>query len=142
MMTTDASLPPKERSAGRGLLFAGIALAVLAIGLPFAQYRLQLLIVPWYVPILTAIGALLVLWSLTKRPGVVRIIVLVLLVALAGFEWFSIAVGGKLPEYTGPAQAGEKLPPFRTMLADGSPFTQNDLEDGQRRVLTFFRGRW
>ena len=48
----------------------------------------------------------------------------------------------KLPDYAGPAQAGAKLPAFRTTLADGQAFTEQDLEDGTFRVLTFFRGRW
>jgi hypothetical protein len=142
MATATSSSPPTNRRAGRWILLAGIGIAVAAIGLMVLQLGLKILIVPWYVPILTAIGALLVLWSVTRRVGVVRIIVLVLLVALAGFEWFSIAVGGKLPEYTGPAQAGKQLPPFRTTLADGSSFTDGDLRDGKRRVMTFFRGRW
>jgi hypothetical protein len=138
-----APIPPKtDRSAGRGLLWAGIGLAALAIALVAIQWSLHILIVPWYVPIVTAMGALLVLWSLTRRVGIVRVLVLVLLAALAGFEWYALAEGGKLPEYTGPARAGEKLPPFETMLSDGRSFTQNDLEDGQHRVLTFFRGRW
>jgi hypothetical protein len=123
-------------------MLAGMGLAVLAIAMVVIQYSFQILVVPWYLPLVTAIGALLVLWSLTKRLTIVRMVVLVLLAALAGLEWASFAVGGKLPEYTGPAEAGKKLPAFQTTLADGRSFTQNDLEDGQRRVLTFFRGRW
>lgn len=142
MDTPSTPSPPTDRRAGRWLLWAGIALAAAAIGLVALQWSLKILIVPWYVPILTAIGALLVLWSLTRRVGVVRIVVVVLLVALAGFEWFSIAVAGKLPQYTGPAQAGKKLPPFTTTLADGSALSDADLRDGKRRVMTFFRGRW
>lgn len=142
MASDQTSSPPTHRSAGRGLLWAGIALSAAVIGLVALQWSLKILIVPWYVPIGIALGALLVLWSLTRRVGVIRVIVLVLLVGLAGFTWFTLAVGGKLPQYTGPVQAGKRLPPFRTTLADGSSFTQGDLEDGRRRVLTFFRGRW
>ncbi|HZL88519.1 MAG TPA: hypothetical protein VFB96_09125 [Pirellulaceae bacterium] len=142
MATHQTSSLPSDRRAGRGFLLAGIGLAVVAVGLLALQWSLKILIVPWYVPIGTAFGAMLVLWSLTRRVGVIRIIVLVLLIGVAGFTWFTLAVGGKLPQYTGPLQAGKKLPPFRTTLADGSSFTQSDLEDGQRRVLTFFRGRW
>lgn len=72
----------------------------------------------------------------------VRFLVLTFLAALAGFEWFSIAVGGKLPQYTGPVRAGKQLPSFDTTLADGSSLTNSNLRDGKRRVLTFFRGRW
>ena len=135
-------LSPTNRSSGRGLLWAGIALAGAAIGLIFLQLWMRIAAIPWYLPILTTIGVLLVLWSLSRRFGILRIVVLVLLVALAGFEWFSITIGGKLPGYTGSAQAGKTLPPFETTLADGSPLTDADLRDGKRRVMTFFRGRW
>lgn len=141
-MDTPAN-PSPDRRAGRGLLWAGIALAVLAIGLLAVQwYGLGALFVPWYMPLVTAVGALLVLWSLARRFTIVRVVALLLLVALAGVEWYTLAVEARLPEYAGPAEEGKKLPPFQTTLADGSSFTQNDLEDGQRRVLTFFRGRW
>jgi hypothetical protein len=142
MAATSSPAPPIDRRAGRGLLWAGVLLAVAAIGLTIFQIRLQVLIVPWYLPGLTTVAVLFVLWSLTRRVGVVRIIVLVLLVALAGFEWFAIAVASKLPEYKGPAQAGKALPPFTTTLADGSTLSDADLQDGKRRVMTFFRGRW
>jgi hypothetical protein len=122
-------------------LWAGIVLAAAAIGLVVLQYRLGILIVPWYVAVLTAGGAVLVTWSLTRRVGIVRIVVLVLLIALAGFESLAL-MSGKLPKYAGPAEAGKALPPFRTTLADGSTFSDADLRDGQGRVLTFFRGRW
>jgi hypothetical protein len=138
--STSAPIPPRS---GRGLLWAGIALAAAAIGIVALQLSLKFVIVPWsYAPILTAIGSLLVLLSLTRRPGVVRIVVLLLLTALAGVEWFAITVGGRLPAYTGPVQAGKKLPPFRTALADGSPLSDADLQDGKRRAMIFFRGRW
>ncbi len=48
----------------------------------------------------------------------------------------------KLPAYAGPAQAGQTLPAFRTTLADGRAFTEQDLQDGAFSVLVFFRGRW
>src|SRR5688500_5975728 len=137
MATSPSASPPNDRRAGRGLLWAGIGLAVLAIGLVFVQYSAGGLFVPWYLPAITGVGALLVLWSLTRRFSSVRVIVLLLPVALAGLEWYTLAVEGRLPEYAGPAVAGKKLPPFQTTLADGTSFTQNDLEDGQRRVLTF-----
>jgi hypothetical protein len=142
MDTPTTPWPPIDRRAGRGLLWIGIALAAAAIGLMFLQIRLKILIVPWYLPGLTTIGALLVIWSLTRRVGIVRIVVLVLLVALAGFEWFAIGVASRLPKYTGPAQAGKKLPSFYTTLADGSALTNSNLRDGKQRVMTFFRGRW
>ena len=138
----DTTLPTKDRRAGRGLLWAGMALAVAAVVVMLVQFfLLQLLIVPWYVPIVTAGGAVLVAWSLARRASVVRVVMLVLLVALAALEWVALA-GSKLPEYTGPAQAGRTLPPFQTTLAGGGSWTDEDLRDGQRRVIVFFRGRW
>ena len=142
MADTPASPPSVNRRAGRGLLLLGIVLAVLAVASVFGQWGVGITLVPWQLPIVTAVGALLVLWSLLKRFTVVRSIAFVLLVALAGFEGFAIAVGGKLPQYTGPAQAGKPMPPFRTTLADGRSFTDADMQDGRRRVLTFYRGRW
>ena len=140
---TPVSPPPAVKpSTGRGLLLAGIALAVLAVASVFIQWQFGYTLVPWQLPIVTAVAALLALWSLATRFTIVRVIVLVLLAVLTGLEGFAIAVGGKLPEYTGPAQAGKRLPTFQTTLADGSSFTDADLQDGRRRVLTFFRGRW
>ena len=143
-MVEPSASPPSaaKRSAGRELLLAGIALTILAVGSLFVQWQLGFAFVPWQLPIVTGFGALLVLGSLIKRVTIVRGVVLVLLAALAGFLSFAIAVGGKLPEYTGPAQAGNRLPAFQTTLADGSSLTDADLQDGRRRVLTFFRGRW
>ena len=137
-----SSSPPVRRSAGRGLLFIGFALAVLAVVSLFVQWSLGITSVPWQMPAITAVGALLVVWSLTRRVTIVRVIVLLLLLALAGIEFFAISVGGKLPTYAGPAQAGQRLPPFQTTLADRSSFTDADLQDGRRRVMTFYRGRW
>jgi hypothetical protein len=49
----------------------------------------------------------------------------------------------KLPDYEGPARAGQQLPAFQATLAsNGRPFTDADLGDGHRRVMVFFRGRW
>jgi cytochrome oxidase Cu insertion factor (SCO1/SenC/PrrC family) len=46
----------------------------------------------------------------------------------------------KLPAYEGPARAGDKLPAFTTTRADGSPFTEKNLQSGQPSALVFFRG--
>ena len=48
----------------------------------------------------------------------------------------------RLPAYTGPVAAGQPFPEFATQRADGSPFTQRDLEGDQNNVMVFFRGRW
>jgi hypothetical protein len=106
------------------------------------QYSLGHLIEPWYLPVLTTLGALLLLWSLARRVTVVRVAALGLLAALAAFQWLVLVSFSQLPPYEGPARQGEKLPAFHTTLADGRPFTDRDLQDGTNRVLVFNRGRW
>jgi hypothetical protein len=66
----------------------------------------------------------------------------VLVAAFAGLQWYFLVALMKLPAYEGPAQAGNPLPAFHAIRADGRPFTEADLRDGSWRVLTFFRGRW
>ena len=129
-------------SVGRGYLWAGIVLPVLAIGLGVGQYALQRLHVPWQVPIVTTLGVLLLLVSVAKRFTITRSIVLVLVAALAGLQWFFVTSMSKLPEYAGPARSGQKIPAFQTTRADGHTFSDGDLSDGTAHVLTFFRGRW
>ena len=142
MATNSTTSPVAERSGGRGYFWAGIGLCLLALVLGAVQYSLHQLIVPWYVPVLTTIGALLLSISVARRRGAARIIALCLVGLLAGFEWYFLASLSRLPAYDGPALAGEPIPAFRTTLADGSPFTEQDLQDGMRSVLVFFRGRW
>ena len=142
MATATAPSPVIERSRGRGYLWLGIILAILAIVLGVAQYSFALLVVPWQVPIVTTLGVMLLLVSISRRRTVTRIIVLVLITALAGLEWYFLLSFSRLPNYRGPAQAGVKLPAFQTTLADGRTFTDKDLQDGTPRVMTFFRGRW
>src|SRR6266705_4116944 len=84
----------------------------------------------------------LLLGSLARRRSITRIVALVLIVALAGFQWFFLIHVAKLPSYEGPARAGLKMPAFQTALADGRTFSDKDLQDGTSSVLTFFRGRW
>ncbi len=131
-----------DRSRGRGYLWTGIVLAILAIVLGVVQYAFKLLVVPWQVPIVTTLGVLLLCVSASRRRTVTRILVLVLITALAGLEWFFVVSMSRLPAYQGPAHAGLKIPAFQTTLADGRPFTDKDLQDGRPSVMTFFRGRW
>lgn len=142
MTNLAAAGPTTERSHGRGYLWAGIGLALLGIVLGVVQYSLKQLIVPWYAAVLASLGVLLLLVSLGKRRSLVRFLVLGLVVALAGFEWVFLLSLSKIPAYQGPAWAGEKLPAFQTTLADGSSFTEKDLERGTPSVLVFFRGHW
>jgi hypothetical protein len=143
MATETTTRTAEARSLGRGNLWAGIGLCVLAFALVAVQIAaLKLLFVPWYFPALTTLGFLLVVLSLGKRASVTRFIVLVLVGALAGFQWFFLVSVAKLPTYAGPATAGAKAPTFQTAFADGRPFSDKDLQDGTPTVLTFFRGRW
>jgi hypothetical protein len=142
-MATITSPPATERSRGRGLLWAGLGIAVLAVALFFAQFMLlKRAFTPWYLPALTTVAALAVLVSVGRRGTVVRILMLLLIAGLAGLEWYFVAAIAKLPSYSGPAQAGKAFPAFETTLADGRSFTHKDLQDGTPSVMTFFRGRW
>ena len=141
-MTGNSTTTPAPTARGRGYLWAAIALSVLGIGLAVLQYSLKQLMVPWYVPILTTVGVLLLFIALAKRRSITRVAVLILLLALAGIEWLFLLSLSRLPGYDGPAQPGRPMPAFETTLADGRPFTNKDLHDGTPRVFLFFRGRW
>jgi hypothetical protein len=134
--------PSKERSQGRAYFWAGIGACLLGLALVAVQFGLKYLFVPWYSPMLFTLGAVLVFLSVVRRRSVLRIVALVLVTVLAGLEWYVLVSMIKLPDYTGPAQPGKKLPHFQAVLANGRPFTESDLSDGSRRVMTFFRGRW
>jgi FtsH-binding integral membrane protein len=138
-LTTDR----EQRQRGRTYLWAGIGLVLVSFALVVVQYSvLKRLVVPWYLPVLSTLGALLLVLSIAQRRSITRIVTLVLILALAGFEWYFLAWLSRLPAYQGPAQAGQEMPAFHTMLANGATFTDNDLRQGMPTVLTFFRGRW
>ena len=134
--------PESERSYGRGYFWAGVGLCLLGLALIFAQFSLKILIVPWYSPALATLGALLLLVSLARRLTIPRAAALVVVLALAGIQWYFLGSLMKLPAYDGPARAGQQLPAFNSTLADGRPFTDADLRDKSRHVMVFFRGRW
>jgi hypothetical protein len=143
VMAALATTPTVEsRARGRGYFWAGIAACLLGPALVAAQFQLQHLIVPWYSPVLATLGVFLLLAAVFRRRSVPRLIALVLVAAFAGLQWYFLAVLMKLPEYAGPARAGEPIPAFHSTLADGQPFTEADLRDGSRHALIFFRGRW
>jgi hypothetical protein len=142
MSDTSVFSPPNERPRGRVYLWAGILLCPLALGLAAAQFQLKYLVVPWYTPALTTLGTFLLLLSVARRRSILRVGSLLLVGALAAFEWYFLVWAMKLPDYHGPADTGKPFPAFTTTLADGTSFTDANLRDGTRRVLTFFRGRW
>lgn len=142
-MATDVTTPSSEpRSRARSYFWAGLAACLLGPPLIVAQFSLNYLVVPWYSPVLASLGAILLLVAVVRRRSIPRVVALVLVGAFAGLQWYALGSLMKLPSYEGPAQAGKTLPTFSTVLADGRPFTEADLQDGTRRVLVFFRGRW
>ena len=134
--------PPTTRSSARLYFWSGIGLCLLGPILNIVQVQMKLLFVPWYAPVLATLGVVLMLYAVTRRLSILRIILLSLFGLLCVGEWLFIAVATKLPAYEGPARAGEKLPAFTTRLADGSPLSEKDLEKGQASALVFFRGHW
>jgi hypothetical protein len=123
------------------LLLAGLAVAIAGIVAYVVQLRLQVLKAPWYMPVLSTAGLLLVIASLWRARSVWRYLALAFVFLLAAGEWALIVVPD-LPAYTGSVAEGKPFPAFATMRADGSSFTQRDLGGDTNDVLVFFRGRW
>jgi hypothetical protein len=145
MTTVSATAPQVQRSRGRALLWLGLFVCLLGPALIVAQFSLKRLSMPWYSPALATLGACLLLASLVRRRTVVRFLALVLVVGVAAFQWYALAVLMKLPAYAGPVVEGTHLPSFHSEVVDeqgARPFTDADLRDGSRRVMVFFRGRW
>jgi hypothetical protein len=123
------------------LVLAGLALTIAGIVAYVVQLRWQILTAPWYVPVLTTTGAILVMASLWRARSAWRYLALTFVLLLAAAEWALIVVPD-LPAYSGPVAAGKPFPAFTTTRADGSSFTQRDLGGETNDVLVFFRGRW
>jgi hypothetical protein len=126
---------------GRRLIPLGLALAALGVIGYAVQIWTQRLTTPWYMPALGMVGAVCLVVSLWKKRTIWRILALLFVVLLAGFEW-TFLLATRLPAYTGPVVVGQPFPAFATTRSDGTKFTQDDLHDGQNHVLVFFRGRW
>src|SRR6267143_360110 len=143
MQKSPAASPPVARSRGRLWLWLGVGLFLLGFLLNILQIAvLKYLVTPWYVPILATAGALLALVSVRQRPTWTRVIALLALVLLSAGEWYFILSMSRLPEYKGPVQVDKKIPEFTTTFADGSSFTEKDLQKGTPTVLVFYRGHW
>jgi hypothetical protein len=130
------------RHPGRSLLLLGVLVAVagpvLMILLMFAA---KILITPWYAPLLGTLGVALIILALMRSRSIWRWTAAVLFTLLAAAQWLILFAMG-LPPYTGPVKDGEPFPAFATTLADGSAFTQADLQGDQNTVMVFFRGHW
>ena len=92
---------------------------------------------------LATLGTLLVLLSLGRRFGVLRLIALLLVGTIAAGEWWFILVYARLPHETGRIVEKQPFPAFTaTVASDGSPFTQDSLTGKQNTVIVFFRGHF
>jgi len=129
------------RPRGRLLMLLGLGLAALGIAAYVLQLWLRRLSVPWYMPAAALLGAALVAASLRERHSVWRILALVVVLLLGGFEVMALN-SLRLPRYTGPVAVGKPFPAFEAKRADGSAFTQASLAGDRDTVMVFFRGRW
>jgi hypothetical protein len=136
-MTTPSTASPR----GRLLMLLGLGLAALGIAAYAVQLRLHRLAVPWYMPAMALVGAILVAVSLREKRTVWRVLALIVVAALGGFEVMALNAM-RLPPYTGPVAVGRPFPAFEAKRADGTPFTQADLAGDRDTALVFFRGRW
>jgi hypothetical protein len=107
-----------------------------------AQLAQARLTAPWFVPALATLGLLWMVLSVLQRRGVFRTVGLVVFALVCGLEWFMMLVVFRTPPYEGPAQVGQKVPPFAAARADGTMFSDKDLRSARPTVLHFFRGRW
>jgi hypothetical protein len=130
------------RHPGRSLLLLGVLVAVawpvLNIVLMFGA---KILIAPWYTPLLGTLGVALIVLALMRSRSIWRWTAVVIFTLFVAFQWW-IVLAMRTPPYTGPVKDGQPFPAFATTLADGSAFTQADLQGDQNSVMVFFRGHW
>jgi hypothetical protein len=140
-----ASIEPTAQShparAGRRWLLLGTALPFLAIALYAVQLAQSRLWTPWYMPLLGTAGVILVIVALRRARGFMRWLALGLVLLVASMEW-TYVLATRLPPYSGPATVGRPLAQFSTSRADGTPFTDQDLQGDRNHAMVFFRGRW
>lgn len=140
-MSTTTPGKPLEHP-GRSTVWFGLILGFLGPALYLAQLKAGRLVVPWYLPVLGTVGALLVLASLGRRRSVGRILLFALFGFLAFGEWFFLLSLSKLPNYSGPVAVGKPFPAFATTWADGTPFTEANLPGDRDTIMVFYRGHW
>jgi len=131
-----------SRHPGRSWLLVGVLVALAG---PVANILLmfvaKILKATWYGPLLGTLGVALIIVALTRSRSGWRWTAVVFFTLLAGFQWWAL-FAMRTPAYTGPVKSGQPFPAFATALADGSAFTQADLQGDQNTVMVFFRGRW
>jgi hypothetical protein len=139
-MTTSSPAAPRP-STGRRFLALGLVLPLAGVLGYAAQLAVHRLTAPWYLPVLTTLGVVFLVVALWRRRNVWRVLALLPVLLVTAVSW-ALLLGDRLPAYTGPVTAGQPFPAFATKRADGTPFSQRDLEGDQDNVLVFFRGRW
>jgi hypothetical protein len=143
MISLSQLATPPRTTVGRGLVLLGLLLGVgSVVGYGVQLFYLHSYAVPWYAPVASTVGVVLLAWSLAQRRTWWRILSVGFVALLAGVEWHFVIWGSRLPTYTGPVAVGQPFPNFRTTRADGTPFTDADLKGDRNTVLVFFRGRW
>ena len=131
-----------SRHPGRSLLLLGVLVAVAGPVLMFSlMFAAKILITPWYAPLLGTLGVALIILALMRSRSIWRWTAVVIFTLLVAFQWWAL-FAMRTPAYTGPVKDGRPFPAFATTLADGSAFTQADLQGDQNTVMVFFRGHW
>jgi len=131
-----------RRYPGRLFVALGFALAALGIAAYVVQIAADRLKTPWYLPFSGMLGVICVALALGQARSAWCVLALVVLVLITGAEC-AFLLGTRLQAYTGTqVAAGKPFPAFATATADGTPFTQSDLNGDHDMVMVFFRGRW
>ena len=130
------------RNPGRSLLLLGMFLAVAGyVLMMLLMFAAKILITPWYAPLLGTLGVALIILAVMRSRSFWRWTALLIFTLFVGFQWYAL-FAMRTPAYTGPVKVGQPFPVFATTLADGSAFTQADLQGDQNTVMVFFRGHW
>ena len=130
------------RHPGRSLLLLGVFLALAGpVVMILLMFAAKILMAPWYAPLLGTLGVALIILALMRSRSIWRWTAVVIFSLLVGFQWWAL-LAMRTPAYTGPVKDGQPFPAFATTLADGSAFTQADLQGDQNTVMVFFRGHW
>jgi hypothetical protein len=135
---------PKSASQhpGRSLLLVGVLITVggAAVNM-LLMFAAKILNANWYAPLVGTLGLVLIILALMRSRSIWRWVAVVFFTLFVAFQWFAL-FAMRLPAYAGPVKGGQPFPAFSTTLADGSAFTQSDLQGDQNTVLVFFRGHW
>jgi hypothetical protein len=130
------------RNPARSLLLLGMFLAVAGyVLMMLLMFAAKILITPWYAPLLGTLGVALIILAVMRSRSIWRWTALVIFTLFVAFQWYAL-FAMRTPAYTGPVKDGQPFPAFATTLADGSAFTQADLQGDQNTLMVFFRGHW